>query len=63
MQQHRDAALKAFNGRNSVPLDCGHQEEVGLFVQSLKVRIRNEAVEMHSIGDTQRCGQLAQFAD
>jgi hypothetical protein len=63
MKQDGDAAREGLDGGDSVTLDGGHDEEMGLVVELLEVPIGDEAVELDRVAETELRGKFGECGE
>ena len=60
VEEDGNASLQGLDGGNSVALDGGHEEEMGLIVEGLELLVWDEAVEVDVAGDAELGGELGE---
>ena len=53
MQQDGDTSFEGLDGRDSITLDGGHKEEMGLGEEMLEIVIGNEVVKVDAVANAQ----------
>ncbi len=60
VEEDGDAALEGLDGGDSVALDGGHEEEMGLIVEGLEFGVGDEAVEVDAVAEAELGGEFAE---